>query len=399
MTRQRGTVAMRSGKWAYRFAYMDRGKRRYLRQGGFATKEAARRALTKALHDTDNGDTFTARGTVESYLNEWVETYTKSGKVKPSSAAKNRDHVRLHLNPRIGAIELSKLTGGDVARLYADLLSNGRLSQGNIGKPLSPKTVRNIANTLHKALSDGVKWAQVSRNVADGIDLPRWERPDLVVWDSSQIREFLDYVSDDYLGPLWRLFLTTGMRRGEILGLRWSDLDMVDKMLTVRESRVQVGRATITTTPKTKAGRRNVSLDETTVVALASLKNAQADAKDRLGSWSSDLVATDLDGSPIEPDSISRRFQRTAKLAGLPVPRLHDLRHSAAVLMLSQGVPVHIVAGRLGHANPSITLSIYAHFLPSADKLAADVIGDALSSLNGREMGANLIGLSQTKHS
>lgn len=126
-----------------------------------------------------------------------------------------------------------------------------------------------------------------------------------------------------------------------------------------------------------------MALDSATANALASLHNAQDDAKEKLCGWSSDLVGTDLDGSPIEPDALSRRFQKTAKRAGFPVPRLQDLRHCAAVLMLTQGVPVHVVAGRLGHANPSITLSIYAHFLPSADKLAADVIGDALSSPNG----------------
>jgi len=357
--------------------------------------------MTKVLHGIDDGDSMTVRGTVASYLNEWIETYTKSGKVKPSSASKNREHVECHLVPRIGSIDLAKLTGADVARLYADLLTEGRV-RGKVGTGLSPKTVRNIANTLHKALSDGVKWSKVSRNVADGIDLPRFERPDLDVWDATQIHHFLDYVAEsgDYLGPIWRLMLVTGMRRGEVLGLHWDDVDMVDKVITIRESRVQVRGVTMTTTPKTKAGRRNVSIDSATVIALASLRNAQDDAKAQLGAWTSSLVVTDLDGQPIEPDALTRRFRSVARRAGMPPKtRLHDLRHSAAVLMLTQGVPVHIVSGRLGHANPSITLTIYTHFLPSADRLAADVIGDALDSLKGCEWGANLIGLQGTKHS
>jgi len=357
--------------------------------------------MTKVLHGIDDGDSMTVRGTVASYLNEWIETYTKSGKVKPSSASKNREHVECHLVPRIGSIDLAKLTGADVARLYADLLTEGRV-RGKVGTGLSPKTVRNIANTLHKALSDGVKWSKVSRNVADGIDLPRFERPDLDVWDATQIHHFLDYVAEsgDYLGPIWRLMLVTGMRRGEVLGLHWDDVDMVDKVITIRESRVQVRGVTMTTTPKTKAGRRNVSIDSATVIALASLRNAQDDAKAQLGAWTSSLVVTDLNGQPIEPDALTRRFRSVARHAGMPPKtRLHDLRHSAAVLMLTQGVPVHIVSGRLGHANPSITLTIYTHFLPSADRLAADVIGDALDSLKGCEWGANLIGLQGTKHS
>lgn len=156
----------------------------------------------------------------------------------------------------------------------------------------------------------------------------------------------------------------------------------------------------MTTTPKTKAGRRNVSIDSATVIALASLQNAQDDAKARLGAWTSILVVADLDGHPIEPDTLSRRFRSVARRAKMPArTRLHDLRHSAAVLMLTQGVPIHIVSGRLGHANPSITLAIYAHFLPSADRLAADVIGDALTSINAPQMGPNLEGLSETTQS
>lgn len=402
MTRQRGSVFIRSGKSAYRIEWVDnRGERRSKREGGFSTKDAARRAMTKVLHGIDDGDSMTVRGTIASYLAEWIETYAKSGKVKPSTASKNREHIERHIVPRIGSIDVAKLTGADVARLYADLLTEGRV-RGKIGTPLSPKTVRNIANTLHKALSDGVKWSKVSRNVADGIDLPRFERPDLDVWDGDQIRRFLDYVagSGDYLGPIWRLMLATGMRRGEVLGLHWDDVDMVDKVVTIKESRVQVRGVTMTTTPKTKAGRRNVSLDSATVIALASLRNAQEDAREKLGAWTSNLVATDLDGQPIEPDALSRRFKSVAGRAGMPAgTRLHDLRHSAAVLMLTQGVPIHIVSGRLGHANPSITLTIYAHFLPSADKLAADVIGNALTLLDGREYGANLEGLRKTTNS
>jgi len=402
MTRQRGQLFIRSGRWSYRIEWVDtRGERRSKREGSFPTKDAARRAMTKAVHGIDDGDSMTVRGTVASYLGEWIETYTKSGKVKPSSASKNREHVERHLVPRIGSIDLAKLTGADVARLYADLLTEGRV-RGKVGTGLSPKTVRNIANTLHKALSDGVKWSKLSRNVADGIDLPRFERPELEVWDGDQIRKFLNYVAEsgDYLGPIWRLMLTTGMRRGEVLGLHWDDVDMVDKVITIKESRVQVRGVTMTTTPKTKAGRRRVVIDSETVYALAAFRNAQDDAKEKLGAWTSSLVVTDLDGQPIEPDAFTRRFRNVARHAGMPSKtRLHDLRHSAAVLMLTQGVPIHIVSGRLGHANPSITLTIYTHFLPSADRLAADVIGDALSSLNGREMGANLIGLHGTKHS
>jgi len=356
--------------------------------------------MTKVLHAIDDGDSMTVRGTVASYLGEWIETYTKSGTVKPSSASKNREHVERHIVPRIGSIDLAKLTGADVARLYADLLTEGRI-RGKVGTPLSPKTVRNIANTLHKALSDGVKWSKVSRNVADGIDLPRFEQPELEVWDGDQIRHFLDYLagSGDYLGPIWRLMLATGMRRGEVLGLHWDDVDMVDKVITIKESRVQVRGVTMTTTPKTTAGRRNVSIDSETVYALAAFRNTQDDAKTILGAWTSSLVVTDLGGQPIEPDAFSRRFRSVAKRAEMPPKtRLHDLRHSAAVLMLTQGVPIHIVSGRLGHANPSITLRIYAHFLPSADKLAAEIIGNALTSLNGPQMGPNLEGLRETTH-
>jgi hypothetical protein len=171
------------------------------------------------------------------------------------------------------------------------------------------------------------------------------------------------------------------MRRGELLGLRWVDVDLVEATVTIRQARVSDGYTVTTTTPKTKAGRRTIAIDSGTVVALAYLKNQQAEAADTLALPHFELVATDLDGRLIKPYTLLDRFHAASNRAGLPKCRLHDLRHSAAAYQLEIGTPVHIVAGRLGHASPATTLNIYAAFLPTADRGASDEIGATLDRL------------------
>jgi integrase len=230
-----------------------------------------------------------------------------------------------------------------------------------------------------------VKFGILQRNASDGVSLPRWERKELQRWEAYQIGDFLRHRAshDDYLYAVWRLMFAIGLRRGEVCGMRWSDVDLMGKRVTVRTTRLEMLGEVYEETPKSRAGKRTVTIDTDTVVALAQMKNAQERAADIIGGWTSEYVATELDGMPIKPEALTRRFQSASKAAGLPVIRLHDVRHSSATLQLNEGVPVHVVSGRLGHSTPSVTLNVYAAFLPSADELAADVMGDKLTALTG----------------
>ena len=379
MTTTRGTVERRHGAWSYRFSYTDAaGTRHNIRRQKFPTKREAQIALAAHLNRVDNSKAqVNDRTLTGDYLQGWLETYIRSGSRKATTVEVVSTHVNAYLIPRIGHLPIGKLTASAIADLYADLLANGHTGKNGTGG-LSPKTVRNIAGTLHKALKDGVRREVLSRNPAANVDLPRSIRPDLNVWDEQQVGHFLNHTTEtqDPCAPMWRLLFATGLRRGELLGLTWSDVDLVDGTVTVRQSRTVKG----VDTPKTKRGRRTISLDPGTVIELARLKNAQEQAAADLDQWNSQFIATDLDGRPIQPLAFTRRFQAAAKRAGLPVPRLHDGRHTAATLALQNGVPIHVVSGRLGHEKVSTTLDVYAAFLPTADRLAADTIGRLLAA-------------------
>jgi integrase len=178
---------------------------------------------------------------------------------------------------------------------------------------------------------------------------------------------------------MWRLLLATGLRRDELLGLTWDDVDLVGGYLSVVRSRGTTGLDT----PRTKKGRRTISLDAETINALARWKDKHETAETTFGAWSSPFIATDLDGRPIQPQAFTRRFQAAAKKAGLSIPRLHDGRHTAATLALQAGVPIHVVSGQLGHEHVSTTLDVYAAFLPLADRDAASRIGQLLNTNDG----------------
>ena len=389
MTQQRGTLNKRNGSWGFRVSYFDdNGKRHWITSYNKRwNRQDAQQQLTAKLALLDAGHALgTATGSIGDYLVQWLTQHVASGAVKQTTAETLSVHVHKYLIPAIGQRRLRDLKPAGVASLYADLLKHGRTGAGIISRssqPLSPKTVRNIAGTLHHALSDAVRLGVISKNPTTDVKLPRYERPELSVWDEQQVAQYLVHCIDtaDPLYAVWRLLLVVGLRRGELLGLTWPDVDLVSAMITVKQTRVLLADSSVAVeTPKTKRGRRRFAIDAETVTALAVLKNAHEQAADILPGWSSPYVATNADGQPIYPTTLTKRFRRTAQAAGLPVIRLHDGRHTAATSALQAGVSVHVVSGRLGHSKPSTTLDVYSHFLPTADRAAADVVGFSLQA-------------------
>jgi len=385
--------------WSVRFSYCDQNnKRRHFQRRNIETKREAERVELQARSKLDVGESLiSADGTVGDYLTLWLDRREFANNLKMSSMSKNKMIVNSYLIPRIGELPLRKLSSQVIQNLYSQLLTAGRINRYGSSTALSPKTVRDIAGVLYKALSDGVEWKMFAANPAVQAKLPRYERPELNVYDGDQTAQFLAYADsvNEYLVALYRLSLLIGLRRGEVLGLRWIDIDFVLNKLSVVETRIVVNGSVVTESPKTRQARRTVSIDPQTAIALAKLKNSQ----EHLFGAVPLLVATDDNGQPIHPLRYSRLFKRLAKAAGLNPARLHDARHTAATLQLHNGVSVATVRGRLGWTSTSTILDTYAAYLPSADREASDAVATALDraieiakhSPSGRALDAELV--------
>jgi integrase len=269
-------------------------------------------------------------------------------------------------------VELQRLSPAQLNGFYRHLLTEA----GKAGQGLAPKTVRNVHNILHRALKDAVRWGYLVRNVADAADPPKGKSAEMRVWTPEQLRAFLAHVREDHLYAAWLLIATTGMRRGELAGLRWADVDLEAGRLSVRQPRVVVASLPQASEPKTARGRRSLALDPVTVAALRKHRTRQLEHKLAVGSRYQDsgLVFTWLDGSPIHPARFSRWFEQHARRAGLPRIRLHDLWHSYASAALAAGVPAKVVSERLGHATIAVTMDIHSHVLPGLDREAAGAV-------------------------
>ena len=207
----------------------------------------------------------------------------------------------------------------------------------------------------------------------------------MTTWSAEERRRFLESIPDDRLYAAFLLAATTGMRRGEVLGLRWRDVDLAAARVSIRQTLVTIGYALAWSTPKTDRGRRNVALDPITVEAFRTHRARQLEERLMLGPayQDDDLVFCQADGTPIHPDSLSGLFERLAKRAGLPRIRFHDLRHTHASLALTAGVHPKVVSERLGHADIALTLNTYSHAIPALQEDAARVVADLV--LGGTE--------------
>lgn len=372
-------------RWRYDFSYQVNGKKRHAERRGFLTKrealeaESRRRAEMTATDGATVGD-----GTTGDYLRHWLRRYAESGSRKPSSVAHVEGNVTRYLIPLLGDKRLSRLTVDDVQDAATQLHKRG----GHGGRPLSPKTVANVIGTLRKALTDAVRWRLLSHNPATHVEVPRAEKYEGDAYDAAEIGVLLAYLSrhDDPTvsildHALIRTLFTTGLRRGELLGLRWHNVDLVERRLSVRRTRVVVEGTVLDGDPKTAAGRRTIRFDAETGDALARLRNAAEAFAGKAGTkvGDDDLIATTFDGQPVHPLTFSRRFQRHAQRAGLRKIRLHDTRASHVQASVASGVDIVTVSRRVGHARTSFTLDLYGRVLASHDDRAADVVGAMLT--------------------
>ncbi|MFQ1002606.1 tyrosine-type recombinase/integrase [Modestobacter sp. SSW1-42] len=357
------------------------GTRKQTMKRGFLTRQAAAAALREQISSAEKGQWVEpSKQRLDAYLAEWVAGL----RLSPSTIASYAKNIRLHVNPYLGSTVVSRLTGASVNVWMRKLEASGRAD--NKGG-LSPRTTRYVFTILRSALSDAVKEGRLTVNPTDRATPPSPKEsrpPEMQAWTAAELGRFLGWADarDREIAMGWRLLAATGMRRGEALALRWRDIDLDAGRLAVRRSVGIVntkGSGEQVIEGPTKTGRsRVIDLDSGTISALRAYRATRGLLALDLVRDSA-LVLGDLDGSHRHPERFSRRFNayvaHARKALGpdqLPAIRLHDLRHTHATLLLADGVPVKVVSERLGHASPTITLSVYAHVHPGMGRQAAD---------------------------
>jgi integrase len=314
--------------------------------------------------------------TIGDFLAGWLTDVVRLT-VRPRTYDSYRQVVRLHLAPGLGHITLAALSPADV-QAFLNAKSASRLS---------PRTVAYQRGVLRGALGHAERMGLVSRNVARLALPPRIPRRRVSPLTVEQARTFLGAINGDRLEALYLVALGVGLRQGEILGLRWPDVDFPAGTLTVRHALARIDRQLVLVEPKSATSRRVVPLPGFVLAALAAHRVAQAQEPQPLRPASphefAELVFTTTFGTPLDGITITRRFQRMLLEAGLPRQRFHDLRHACASLLLAQGVPARVVMETLGHSEVSLTLNTYSHVLPSLGREAAERMDEALGAGRG----------------
>lgn len=415
------------------------GRRRQKWHSGYRTKKDAERARIDLLSKLDRGEYVEpSHQTLGEFLEEWLVAIEPT--VKPSTLDSYSRNVRNHVIDHIGSVRLTKADAGVLNGLYATLLATGRRpssrqgagysaavveravhlrakglshkqtaerlrlelpeaerisrdtlasllrraddKEGSRTRPgLDRRTVSYVHTILHRALKDAVRWGRLARNPADASDPPKsHQKSDGVhAWDAETVHRFLEMsrAEDDRLYALWVLAATTGMRRGEALGLRWSDVDLGAGRAKVVQTLIQTGSLVSIGEPKTSSGRRPMSLDHGTVDVLKAHRHRMRQERLLVGADFNDLglVFHHPDGSWLWPDAVSNAFLRRVARYDLPRLTFHGLRHTWATLALERGIHPRVVQERLGHSTIAITLGIYSHVSPTLHDEAADLIG------------------------
>ena len=324
----------------------------------FKTRREAEAALAQLVGRVISGETIpSTKIRLAEFLEVWLRDYVEAG-VAPTTRASYRDTIRVHLAPALGHVPLVRLTPQAIQGYISDKSRQG----------LSPTTVRYHVAILHRSLAHALKWGLLTHNPADRVDLPRKARREIHVWDSEQVRLFLAEARRS--SAYYRLYLAaimTGMRQGELLGLRWQDVDLVAGVASVQQTLYRMGKTLLVKEPKSNRSRRTVALAPILVEELRCIKDEQVARQRQLGDayQNQGFVFCQPNGKPLHAHNIVQRdFRRAMERAGVPRIRFHDLRHCHATLLLQQGVHPKVVQERLGHSSISMTLDTYSHVVP-----------------------------------
>ncbi|MDY5611976.1 tyrosine-type recombinase/integrase [Dysosmobacter sp.] len=336
------------------------------------TQAEVKEKLKRAIEDSAKLDmSKVGQYTVGQWMDVWFENYAKI-KVRPSSHQTYRGYIENHIKPNIGSIPLNKLTSLELQKLYKKLLGNGRVERIESKKQpkgLSAKTVRNINQIISSALNLAIEQKLILTNPADACALPTLEHREMKTLPTEQLTSFLREAKESGVFEMYYIELATGLRRGELLGLKWSDIDLEHGSLRVQRQIARIDGEIVEAPLKTKNAYRTLPLSADAIDVLKAQKK-------KCGT--SPYVFPSPTGGPISPDSVLHMLHRVLKRAGLPKVRFHDLRHTFATLALQNGVDIKTVSGMLGHFSAGFTLDTYAHVTTSAQKEAANTMGGVL---------------------
>jgi integrase len=375
----KGCIQKRGPHWRLKF---DLGRdpttrRRITRYVSFrGTKREAQNELARVISQVTNG-TFVdpTKATLSDYLKDWIGQAEDKKSISLKTAELYRGLIENQINPHLGSVLLQKLRPSHIAAWHATLLSDGRRNGG----ALSARSILNAHRVLGKALADAVRHEALLRNVAAAVSPPKVTAADITILTSDQVQRVLDGMRDTPIFAQVVVLLGTGMRRGELLGLRWSDLDLELARLRIERS-IEVTKAGLRIkSPKTKAGRRIISLPASAVEALRQYRKERLEERIGLGlgKLPDDAFVfgnVDDDVQPRDPTRISQDWKRFVRAHGLPRVTLHALRHTHASSLIASGLDIVSVSRRLGHGSPTITLSVYAHLFNNSDERAAAAI-------------------------
>jgi integrase len=339
----------------------------------FKTKSECKAWIREKQGQIDQGLTFSAtKLTLEQYLNDWLVIHNTN--LKPKSGQRYEQISRDYILPYLGKSRLQDLRVEHIEGLYQALLQDG----------VSVRNVRYVHSLLHRSLSDAVKRGVVGLNAAHGARQPKMVHQEMKILDENQVRQFFIAVQDDRNEALYHMAIKTGMRKGELMGLKWTDLDWNRGTIRVQRQVQRVtGQGMVFMSPKTKAGRRSIALGEETLRILRCHRTKQQFESDLAGNqWQDyDLIFPSTIGTPQSPSNLLRSFKSILKCAGLSVIRFHDLRHTAASLMLNQGVPAFVVSKILGHSKASTTMDIYGHLIPVMHEGVGNLMDELLTPI------------------
>ena len=336
------------------------------------TQAEVKEKLKKAIEENvgiDYGRTKTY--TVGTWLEVWMENYAKI-KLRPSTYKTSQGFLKNHIKPQIGSIPLADLTSLDLQRFYKHLLDGGRVDRVEAKKKpkgLAPKTVRNIHQMIGSAYNLAIEQKLVSKNPTQGCALPKVEHKEMKTLTADQLSAFFREARDSGVYELYYLDLATGLRRGELLGLKWTDVDLDRGILKIQRAISRQNGKVVEAPLKTKNAYRTLPLSDSLRRYLTDLRRRQKENRRKYGKayHQSDYVCVHEDGTPLRPDYISREFGRVCRRAGLPCIRFHDLRHSVATLLLQQGFSLKQIQEWLGHSDIATTANVYAH-VPYVEK-------------------------------
>lgn len=361
-----GTIYRRQdGRWTAAITLENHRRKTFYGK----TRKEVQDKLNVALHEQKQGTIATGpQQLLKPYLERWLEQVYKPS-VKVSSYNQYRSVVRRHLVPGLGHVPLQKLTPEKVQAFYAQKLEEGK----------SPKLIQLIHAVLRQALENAVKWNLVSRNVAKLVSLPRIERYEAQTLTIEQARHLLEVARGSRLEAMLLVALNTGMRRGELLALRWSDVDFGNKLIFVHRTVNYVGGFKfVETEPKTRSSRRKIAVTSKVLEALKVHREQQSDVRLKAGqNWhENDLVFCNMHGGFLLGNTVLSQFRRLLVEASLPHMRFHDLRHSMATILLESDMHPKKVQERLGHSSIAITMDVYSHVLPSMQQDVAHKLDD-----------------------